>query len=92
MGRDGASVVWELRWGLGLRLVVSRGFGLEDSFSDSKLSSWSPKSLRSRWDVVTGLEAGDKGRVQVLGARNLPYAPLLCNIRGRSELFRARKF
>ena len=42
----------ELRWGL----------GLEDSFSDSELSSWSPKSLRSRWDVVTGLEAGDDGR------------------------------
>ena len=36
--------------------------GLEDSFSDSELSSWSPKSLRSRWDVVTGLEAGDEGR------------------------------
>ena len=38
------------------------GLGLEDSFSDSELSSWSPKSLRSRWDVVTGLEAGDEGR------------------------------
>ena len=58
----GASGAWELRWGLGLRLVDSWGLGLEDSFSDSKLSSWSPKSLRSRWDIVTGLESGDEGR------------------------------
>ena len=31
--------------------------GLEGS--DSEPSSWSPKSIRSRWDVVAGLEAGD---------------------------------
>ena len=46
-------------WGLG---ELRWGLGLEDSFSDSELSSWSPKSLRSSWDVVTGLEAGDDGR------------------------------
>ena len=35
--------------------------GLEGS--DSEPSSWSPKSIRSRWDVVAGLEAGDgRGR------------------------------
>ena len=39
------------------------GWGLEDSSSDSKLeSSWSLKSLRSHWDIATGLEAGDEGR------------------------------
>ena len=38
------------------------GWGLEDSSSDSKLSSWSLRSLRSRWDIVTGLEVGDEGR------------------------------
>ena len=27
-------------------------------------------------------------RVQVLGARDLPYAPLLCNIRGRRDLLK----
>ena len=45
-------------------LRVSRGgLGLEGSFSESEPSSWSPKSLRSRWDVVAGLEAGDgRGR------------------------------
>ena len=57
MGDSGA---WELRWGLGL--FDSWGLGLEDSFSDSEVLSWSTKSLRSRWDVVTGLEAGDEGR------------------------------
>ena len=61
-GGMGASGAWELRWGLGLSLVDSWGLGLEDSFSDSELSSWSPKSLRSRWDVVTWLEVGDDGR------------------------------
>ena len=39
------------------------GWGLEDSSSDSKLeSSWSLKSLRVCWDIVTGLEVGDEGR------------------------------
>ena len=58
LGRGVASLRLS-RGGLG----ASGGLGLEESFSDSELSSWSPKSLRSRWDVVAGLEAGDgRGR------------------------------
>ena len=33
--------------------------------------------------------ASPPSRVQVLGARELPYAPLLCNTRGRRDLLRS---
>ena len=32
--------------------------------------------------------ASPPSRVQVLGARELPYAPLLCNTRGRRDLLK----
>ena len=52
-----------------------RGLGLVGSFSDSEPSSWSPKSLRIRWDVVAGLEAGDGRRCFFRGSGGLGLVP-----------------